>query len=121
MYALDKCFETVFAAFGAPVVGILAESVFGYQPTASGTSAAVDRKNADALSKAVFAEIAVPVTVCCLTYTALYWTYPEDRRRARMDALQVASAEHNGDCEASSVGTATAADALNQALLDRNE
>ncbi|GJN08599.1 hypothetical protein PR202_ga26538 [Eleusine coracana subsp. coracana] len=118
VYALDKCFETVFAAFGAPVVGILAESVFGYQPTASGTSAVADRENAAALGKAVFAEIAVPVTICCLTYSALYCTYPEDRRRAQMDALQAEGEEQGGDCESrSSVATATAAASLNQALL----
>ncbi|GJN30753.1 hypothetical protein PR202_gb19088 [Eleusine coracana subsp. coracana] len=71
-------------------------------PTASGTSAAADRKNADALGKAVFAEIAVPVTICCLTYSALYWTYPEDRRRAQMDALQAEAEEQDGDCESTS-------------------
>ncbi|TVU47864.1 hypothetical protein EJB05_07480, partial [Eragrostis curvula] len=122
VYALHKCFETVFASFGTPVVGILAESVFGYQPAGSGTGAAADRKNAAALGKAVFAEIAVPATICCLTYTAMYWTYPVDRQRAQMEALQAGSSEdHDVDCEASSVTTVTATDGLNQALLLHTE
>jgi hypothetical protein len=38
VYALDLCFENVIASFGAPVVGILAERVFGYRPrTYAGT------------------------------------------------------------------------------------
>ncbi|TVU47869.1 hypothetical protein EJB05_07485, partial [Eragrostis curvula] len=121
VYALHKCFETVFESFGTPVVGILAERVFGYQPAGSGTSAAADRKNAAALGKAVFAEIAVPATICCLTYSALYWTYPADRQRAQMEALQAASEGLDGDCEASSVATAAATDGLNQALLLHTE
>ena len=83
-YALDMFVENVVASFGTPVVGILAERVFGYQPAASGTSVDVNRENAAALGKAVFAEVAVPITVCCLTYSALYWTYPRGQA-ARAD------------------------------------
>ena len=117
MYALDRCFETVFASFAPPVVGILAERVFGYQPAASGTSVEADRENAAALGKAVFAEIAVPMTVCCLTYTALYWTYPADRQHAQTAALQAAAGDQDCDCEASLVAHAAGAEGLNQALL----
>ncbi|RLN15480.1 hypothetical protein C2845_PM02G32950 [Panicum miliaceum] len=117
VYALDRCFESVLASFGSPLVGILAERVFGYQPGTPGKSAEADHKNADALSKAIFSEIAVPVTICCLTYTALYWTYPADRRRAQMAALQAASEDQYDDCEASVVAHAAAADGLDQALL----
>ncbi|RCV45829.1 hypothetical protein SETIT_9G485000v2 [Setaria italica] len=121
VYAMDRCFESVFASFAPPLVGILAERVFGYQPGASGTSVDVDRENAAALGKAVFAEIAVPITVCCLTYSALYWTYPADRQRAQMAALQAAAEDQDCDCEASVVANATtAADGLNQALLTGN-
>ena len=84
MYAIDRCLESVFASFAPPLVGILAERVFGYQPAASGPSVDVDRENAAALGKAVFAEVAVPITVCCLTYSALYWTYPRGQA-ARAD------------------------------------
>ncbi|CAO2198510.1 unnamed protein product [Urochloa humidicola] len=118
VYAMDRCFESVFASFAPPLVGILAERVFGYQPTACGTSVDADRENAAALGKAVFAEIAVPITVCCLTYSALYWTYPADRQRAKMAAMQ--PAEEDCDCEASVVANTTAADGLNQVLLPGN-
>ncbi|GJN08598.1 hypothetical protein PR202_ga26537 [Eleusine coracana subsp. coracana] len=122
VYALDRCFESVFASFGPTIVGILAERVFGYQPAASGESVEADRENAAALGKAIFAEIAVPITVCCLTYSALYWTYPADRQRAQtMAALHTASEEQDGDCEACLPAIATAADGLNQALLTRTE
>ncbi|KAL6858857.1 hypothetical protein ACP4OV_017859 [Aristida adscensionis] len=119
VYALDMCLETMLASFGAPVVGILAERVFGYRPAASGTSTGSDRENAAALGKAMFAEIAVPAAICCLTYPALYWTYPADRRRARMAALQLQEASAHGDCDHEAAGSpaATAADSLNQALL----
>ena len=104
-YALDMFLENVVASFGTPVVCILAERVFGYQPRAASGGAA-DRENAAALGKAVFAEIAVPGTICCLVYSALYWTYAADRRRARMAAAGLALEEASGDqknygCEAS--------------------
>ncbi|CAO2161932.1 unnamed protein product [Urochloa humidicola] len=120
VYAMDRCFESVFASFAPPLVGVLAERVFGYQPAASGTSVDADRENAAALGKAVFAEIAVPITVCCLTYSALYWTYPVDRQRAKMAALQAAEEDQDCDCDASVVANPTAADDLNQALLPGN-
>ncbi|TVU47865.1 hypothetical protein EJB05_07481, partial [Eragrostis curvula] len=101
VYALDRCFESVFASFGPPIVGILAERVFGYRPVASGTSVEADQENAAALGKAIFAEIAVPISICCLTYSALYWTYPADRERAQMAALQKVSGDQDHDCEAS--------------------
>ncbi|XP_025804591.1 uncharacterized protein LOC112883507 [Panicum hallii] len=120
-YALDLCLENVVASFGAPVVGILAERVFGYRPRAAsgGASAqAADRRNAAALGKAIFAEIAVPATICCVAYSALYWTYPADRKRARMAADALALQEAPGDkknygCEASEA----AADGFKQPLL----
>ncbi|KAL6643005.1 hypothetical protein ACP70R_021186 [Stipagrostis hirtigluma subsp. patula] len=121
VYALDKSFESVFAAFGAPVVGVLAERVFGYQPAATaGASVEADRGNAAALGKAIFAAIAVPITVSCLAYTLLYWTYPADRQSAQMAALHAASGELDGDSEASRVASATAADGVNEALLHYN-
>lgn len=120
VYALDRCFESVFASFGPTIVGILAERVFGYEP--AGESVKADLENATALGKAIFAEIAVPITVCCLTYSALYWTYPADRQRAQMAALQKASGEEDHDYEASLPAiAATVDDGLNQALLTTTE
>ena len=121
VYAIDRCLESVFASFAPPLVGILAERVFGYQPVTPGTSVDADRKNAAALGKAIFAEIAAPMTVCCLTYSALYWTYPADRQRAQIAALQAAEEDQDYDCEeASVVALAAEADGLNQALLTGN-
>lgn len=125
MYALDLCFQNVVGSFGAPVVGILAERIFGYRSsgTSGGTSAqTADRENAAALGKAVLAEIAVPSIICCLTYPALYWTYPADRRRARMMAASLQEApggDENNCCEASGPAVASSSDddGLNQGLL----
>ncbi|KAG2583782.1 quinolone resistance protein NorA-like [Panicum virgatum] len=96
VYALDKCFEAVFASFAPPIVGVLAERVFGYKPVSSDTSVDTDRENAAALAKAVYTEIAVPMAICCLTYTFLYCTYPRDRERTRKELL-MASADQLGE------------------------
>ncbi|CAO2188098.1 unnamed protein product [Urochloa humidicola] len=126
VYALDKCFEAVFASFAPPIVGVLAERVFGYKPVSSDTSVDTDRENAAALAKAVYAEIAVPMAICCLTYTFLYCTYPRDRDRARKELL-MASDEHlgeeAGDRESSAVLTQedeeSSVSSLNQRLISR--
>ncbi|CAL4998572.1 unnamed protein product [Urochloa decumbens] len=125
VYALDKCFEAVFASFAPPIVGVLAERVFGYKPVSSDTSVDTDRENAAALAKAVYTEIAVPMAICCLTYTFLYRTYPRDRDRARKELLMASDdqlGEEAGDRavrtredEESSVGS------LNQWLISRGE
>lgn len=124
VYALDKCFEAVFASFASPIVGVLAERVFGYKPVSSDTSVDTDRENAAALAKAVYTEIAVPMAICCLTYTFLYCTYPRDRERARKDLL-MASDDHLGgeanDNESSAVHTLvdeeSSVSSLNQRLI----
>ncbi|CAD6265498.1 unnamed protein product [Miscanthus lutarioriparius] len=125
VYALDKCFEAVFASFASPIVGVLAERVFGYKPVSSDTSVDTDRENAAALAKAVYTEIAVPMAICCLTYTFLYCTYPRDRERARKELL-MASDDHLGgeasdDNESSVVHTRvdeeSSVSSLNQRLI----
>ncbi|KAL6883375.1 hypothetical protein ACP4OV_010789 [Aristida adscensionis] len=120
VYALDKSLESVFAAFGSPAVGVLAERVFGYQPAAApGAGVETDRPNAAALSKAMFAVIAVPIAVGCVAYSSLYWTYPADRRRAKMAAVRASPGlvDHHCDCEAN----VRAADGVNQPLLPSTE
>jgi len=62
---------------------------------------AAARENATTLGKAIFAEIAVPATICCLAYSALYWIYPADRRRARMALQEAPGDQKNYGCEAS--------------------
>ncbi|XAR73372.1 hypothetical protein NMG60_11007321 [Bertholletia excelsa] len=91
IYALDRSFEHILASFAPPVVGILAQHVFGYKPIPKGSSASeefkTDQENAISLSRALYAAIGIPYVVCCTFYSFLYCTYPRDRERARMHAL----------------------------------
>lgn len=90
IYALDRSFESILASFAPPVVGILAQHVYGYKPIPKGSTGskelAKDRENAAALAKALYTAIGIPMTICVLIYSFLYCTYPRDRDRARMDA-----------------------------------
>ncbi|CAO2827774.1 unnamed protein product [Amaranthus hypochondriacus] len=91
IYALDRSFESILASFAPPVVGILAQHVYGYKPVTVGTSNAesieTDRENAASLAKALYTAMGIPFTICCFIYSFLYCTYPRDRERARMHAL----------------------------------
>lgn len=87
VYALDRSFETVLASFAPPLVGILAEHVFGFVSSPHETAVSSDRKNAAALAKALYIAFGVPFTFCCLIYSLLYWTYPRDRDRAKADVM----------------------------------
>ncbi|KAG2716613.1 hypothetical protein I3760_03G135200 [Carya illinoinensis] len=91
IYALDRSFETILASFAPPIVGILAQHVYGYKPVPKGSSDAVeietDRENAVSLAKALYTAIGVPMAICCFIYSFLYCTYPRDREQARMQEL----------------------------------
>ncbi|CAL5006472.1 unnamed protein product [Urochloa decumbens] len=125
VYALDKCFEAVFASFAPPIVGVLAERVFGYKPVSSDTSVDTDRENAAALAKAVYTEIAVPMAICCLTYTFLYRTYPRDRDRARKELLMASDDQLGEEAGDRAVRTRedeeSPVDSLNQRLISRGD
>lgn len=89
---MDRSFESVLSSFAPPVVGILAQHVFGYKPIQKGPSTDLkrietDRENAASLGKALYTAIGIPMAICCAFYSFLYCTYPRDRDRARMDAL----------------------------------
>ena len=88
---MDRSFESILASFAPPVVGILAQHVYGYKPVTIGSSDAesieTDRENAASLAKALYTAMGIPFTVCCFIYSFLYCTYPRDRERARMHAL----------------------------------
>ncbi|GJN34142.1 hypothetical protein PR202_gb22785 [Eleusine coracana subsp. coracana] len=97
VFALDRTFEAVLASFAPPVVGILAERLYGYKlPSRSASTAtegdgehsAMDRHNATSLAKALFTAIAFPMALCCLIYSFLYCTYPKDREMARAEAAR---------------------------------
>ncbi|XP_065847276.1 uncharacterized protein [Euphorbia lathyris] len=91
VYALDRSFESVLSSFAPPIVGILAQHVYGYKPVPKGSTSSeeilTDRSNAAALAKALYTAIGIPMALCCFVYSFLYKTYPRDRDRAQMDAL----------------------------------
>ncbi|PNT64471.1 uncharacterized protein LOC106866904 [Brachypodium distachyon] len=107
IYALDRSFESVLSSFAPPIVGILAQRVYGYRPDDKGRSVRLDRENAASLAKALYTAIAIPFTVCTAIYSFLYCSYPRDRDRARMQSLvesELHQMEHessrfeDGDC-----------------------
>ncbi|XP_049392128.1 uncharacterized protein LOC125856586 isoform X3 [Solanum stenotomum] len=88
IYALDRSFESVLSSFAPPVVGLLAQNVYGYKPVPEGTeSISRDRENAKALAQALFTSIGTPMALCCVIYSFLYCTYPRDKAQAQMEAL----------------------------------
>ncbi|KAK4353096.1 hypothetical protein RND71_028614 [Anisodus tanguticus] len=91
IYALDRSFETILASFAPPLVGILAQQVFGYKPIPEGSSSSgeieTDRQNAASLAKAMYTAIGIPMVICCSVYSFLYFTYPRDRDRARLQQI----------------------------------
>lgn len=83
IYAFDRSFEMALAALAAPIVGWIAEHVFGFEGTASTSgTASKDHKNAEALGNALLVCMIVPWFLCFLFYTGLHFTYPRDKRRA---------------------------------------
>lgn len=91
VYALDRSFESILSSFAPPIVGLLAQYVYGYKPVPSGSSEsediATDRANAASLAKALYTAIVIPMGLCCIIYSFLYRTYPRDRDRAKMEIL----------------------------------
>jgi MFS family permease len=105
VFALDRTFEAVLASFAPPVVGLLAERIYGYKlvrPAAGGAehaaSVETDRHNATSLARALYTAIAIPMALCCLVYSFLYCTYPTDRDLARAEtAREGGGARPGGD------------------------
>ncbi|KAL3728769.1 hypothetical protein ACJRO7_033360 [Eucalyptus globulus] len=91
IYALDNSFESILASFAPPLVGILAQHIYGYKPIPEGSSDSIeietDRENAASLAKALYAAMGIPMAICCFIYSFLYCTYWRDREHARMDAI----------------------------------
>lgn len=90
VYALDRSLESILSSFAPPVVGILSQHVYGFKiPKTSLDTGKVEthRENAASLAKALYTAIGIPLAICCLIYSFLYYSYPRDRERARMKAL----------------------------------
>lgn len=83
IYAFDRALEGSFSSFAAPIVGILAEKVYGYD-TKSVNPATGSTREALALSKALFSMMAIPFGMCCLFYTPLYQVFKHDRDTVRI-------------------------------------
>lgn len=79
IYSFDRAFEGAVAATGAPIVGWLAQRLgFDTDPDKPGT----DRERCVALGSAIVICTAVPWALCCLLFTGLHVTYPQDKARA---------------------------------------
>lgn len=87
IYAFDRAFEGSFSSFAAPIVGILSEKIYGYDPKSVDPQTG-SLPEALALSKGLFSMMAVPFGMCCLFYTPLYWFFRRDRENARMASLK---------------------------------
>eukprot|EP00515_Schizochytrium_aggregatum_P020757 CAMPEP_0202101928 /NCGR_PEP_ID=MMETSP0965-20130614/4011_1 /ASSEMBLY_ACC=CAM_ASM_000507 /TAXON_ID=4773 /ORGANISM="Schizochytrium aggregatum, Strain ATCC28209" /LENGTH=478 /DNA_ID=CAMNT_0048670663 /DNA_START=13 /DNA_END=1449 /DNA_ORIENTATION=- len=84
--------ESVFAVLAGPMVGVLAEQLFGYDlaalrhcvddPAATGFACPGAENNHAALSKALLWNAAGPWTVCALIVSSLHYFFPRDRLRA---------------------------------------
>ncbi|KAK4347950.1 hypothetical protein RND71_034289 [Anisodus tanguticus] len=79
--------EVVPSKQGPPVVGILAEKLYGYD-TKSVDPVLGSAKEALELSKGLFSMMALPFGLCCLFYTPLYWTFKKDRENARIASIK---------------------------------
>ncbi|KAK1433264.1 hypothetical protein QVD17_10173 [Tagetes erecta] len=87
IYAFDRALEVSFSSFAAPMVGILAEKIYGYDPKSVDPIAGSTRE-ALALSKGLFAMMAIPFGLCCLFYTPLYRVFRRDRDNVRIATLK---------------------------------
>lgn len=89
---MDQSFESIPSSFAPAVVGILAQHVYGYKPIPQDASNSVeietDRENAAPLAKAIYAAMSIPMAICCIIYSFLYCSYPNDRVQATTDALK---------------------------------
>lgn len=77
IYAFDRAFEGSFAALAAPLVGLLAEKVYGYR-VEKFIPESGSQVEALALSRGLFTMMAIPFALCCLFYTPLYIAYKRD-------------------------------------------
>ncbi|KAL0030933.1 hypothetical protein WJX79_002316 [Trebouxia sp. C0005] len=94
IYAFDRCFEGAIAACAAPLVGMLAEKMFGFTGTAARSGdATVDAAKARALGNALVTFLIVPWTFALIIYTGLHFTYPKDKKAA-MRAAEVLAESH---------------------------
>ncbi|KNA15820.1 hypothetical protein SOVF_094720 [Spinacia oleracea] len=88
IYSFDRAFEGSFSSFAAPLVGILSEKIYGYDPKSVHRVGGGSGQEAYALSRGLLTMMAVPFGLCCLFYTPLYWVFKHDREKARLATLR---------------------------------
>lgn len=70
---LCRCFEGAIAACAAPMVGVLAQKVFGFTGTASPTGdRESDLAKAQAIGNALLCFMAIPWTLCLIAYSGRF-------------------------------------------------
>ena len=69
MTACFRCFEGAIAACAAPMVGVLAQRMFGFKGSATPTGDRVsDLAKANAIGNALLCFMAIPWTLCLFAY-----------------------------------------------------
>lgn len=92
--------ESILASFATTIVGLLAQHVYGYKAKRLDN---IDRDNAASLEKALYTTIGVPMAIFCFIYSFMYYAYPRDRDRARLDAGALIELESQLGMEITSV------------------
>ncbi|XP_068655063.1 uncharacterized protein [Aristolochia californica] len=87
IYAFDRSFEGSFSSLAAPLVGILSERIYGYDPKSVKLMEG-SAPEAFALSRGLLSMMAVPFGLCCLFYSPLYITFKRDRENTRIMILK---------------------------------
>lgn len=83
IFALDRFCESFSSSFASPLVGVLAQKLYGFNFTSIGTgNQVVDDQNAVSLAKAMYAIYTIPMVISFSIYASLYSTYPRDRDEA---------------------------------------
>jgi len=109
VYAFDRSFEGAVGATAAPLVGLVAEKVFGYHGSlgqAVVPDPAATLANARALGNSMLILLLVPWGLDFCFYCFLYFTIQADRERSRnMGRLLTASPSDANLCELGRVCT----------------
>ncbi|XP_018438811.1 putative glycerol-3-phosphate transporter 5 [Raphanus sativus] len=79
VYSFDRAIEVSFSSFGAPLVGIMSEKLFGFD-TKGLDNIKDSGREAEALSKGIMWMMAAPFGLCCLCYTPLHFIFRKDRK-----------------------------------------
>ncbi|GMH06471.1 hypothetical protein Nepgr_008311 [Nepenthes gracilis] len=87
IYAFDRAFEGSFSSFAAPLVGIVAEKMYGYDSNSVHPGSGSPQE-AFALSRGLLTMMAIPFGLCCLLYSPLYFIFKRDRENARLASLK---------------------------------